>query len=116
VVFDGGDFTGGEVGFGGARVDGGEVRFGSAEFSGGTVGFNTALFKGGMVDFSSPGDWSFPRIPLDRHAASRRETPQERRSIPDVGLPIPWPSEHPQARRVAFIPEGNVDLLGLERV
>ena len=90
--------------FTGVVFSGGEVRCGSAEFSGGTVGFG------------SRGDWSFPRIPLDRHAASRRETPQERRWIPDVGLPIRWPSEHPQARRVAFIPEGKVDLLFLERV
>ena len=89
VHFDGAKFSGGKVYFGGAEFSGGTVFFGGAEFSGGTVGFDRAQFSGGAVNFSgaefSGGTVDFSkrrlviptRIPLDRHAAPRREAPRK---------------------------------------
>jgi Pentapeptide repeats (9 copies) len=94
VVFDGGSFagavfSGGEVIFGRA-VFCGTVYFSGAQFSGGEVSFGYAQFSGGTVDFSDPPGLVIPtRIPLDRHAAPRREAPQKGRSITGVGLPRP---------------------------
>ena len=100
VDFDGAQFSGGTVYFGGAQFSGGTVNFGGAQFSGGTVDFGGAQFSGGTVDFTAPGSPAAgrlrrrrvlrrhgrlqrcsrlvipARIPLDRHAAPRREAPQ----------------------------------------
>ena len=93
VVFDGGDFdgarfSGGAVDFIGARFSGGTVSFTAARFCGGTVDFRVARFCGGTVDFrhrrvlrrhgrlQRSRRLVIPaRIPLDRHAAPRRQAP-----------------------------------------
>ncbi|MGH3154094.1 MAG: pentapeptide repeat-containing protein, partial [Streptosporangiaceae bacterium] len=64
AVFDGGDFrgakfSGGTVGFAGAKFCG-TVSFSRAEFSSETVDFAGAEFSGGTVDFSRVASWTQP--------------------------------------------------------
>jgi len=51
AVFDGAEFSGGEVRFHDATFSGGYVFFGGAKFSGGTIRFDRATFSGCEVSF-----------------------------------------------------------------
>ena len=84
----------------------------AAEFSGGLTSFLDATFSGGQSaserhvlrqrgQLHRRSRLVTPtRVSLDRHAAPRRDAPQEGRPIPGVGLPGPWPaSASRQVRR-----------------
>jgi hypothetical protein len=88
VSFTAARFCGGTVDFRVGRFSGGTVDFGTARFCGGTVDFRVARFCGGTVDFrhrrvlrrhgrlQRSRRLVIPaRIPLDRHAAPRRQAP-----------------------------------------
>ena len=109
VSFRGAEFSRGTVNFASAKFSGSAVNFYEAKFSGGAVRFIPTVFSGGEVNFSGAADWSFqPEFPWSGGGRPPPlcEAPKERRPIPDLGLPNPWPTlprdagyEHPAKAR-----------------